>query len=53
MGNKQGFPGVEEHVIEDEVNTVVRGSLVKNGLRIVNKNIVVNFACVVIPDVPQ
>ena len=32
---------------------VVRGSLVKNGLRIVNKNIVVNFACVVIPDVPQ
>ena len=32
---------------------VVRGSLVKNGLRIVNKNIVVNFARIVIPDVPQ
>ena len=29
---------------------VVRGSLViKKGLRIVNKNIVVNFACVVFP----
>ena len=32
---------------------VDRGSLVKNGLRFVNKNIVVNFACVVIPEVPQ
>ena len=32
---------------------VGRGSLIKNGLRIVNKNIVVNFACVVIPGVPQ
>ena len=32
---------------------VDRGSLVKNGLRIVNKTIVVNFACVVIPDVPN
>ena len=32
---------------------LVRGFLVKNCLRIVNKTIVVNFACVVIPDVPQ
>ena len=32
---------------------VVHGFLVKNGLRFVNKNIVVNFACVVIPDGPQ
>ena len=32
---------------------VVHGSLVKNGLRIVNNNIIVNFACAVIPDVPQ
>ena len=32
---------------------VIRSSLVKNGLKIVDKNIVVNFACVVFPDVPQ
>ena len=32
---------------------VVRGSLVKNGLMIVHKTIVVNFACSVFPDVPR